>query len=229
MYTMNDYYYFMQEFGISLAETHCKNLVNQIRNERLLPLDYIGLASYFQTEFKRNPNYDYASSLIWYFLKKEHFFNANPLLSYSKPNVFAEVIQYVQDMSETENNRNIYQLLCNDRPAYINKVRDLCEELVQRFHFLGSPIVASAIISLMTGWCPILHKKFIPFLLRTNNLSKEFLVVIDTFSPLIEMGILIGMVELNYRMIILWQTILFLKKYYDNYHKNDEIIIKMMK
>ena len=222
---MEEYHDFMENYGYKLAETHCRYLANQIYAERLLPVDYIGLSIYFQTEFKRNANYEYASSLIWHFLKKEQLYKANPFLLYSKPNVFADVIRYVQeDFSKRETNHDIYNLLRNNHKAYVNKIEELCEELIDRFNFLGSPVIASTIISLMTGWCPILHKKFIPFLLRTNNLSQEFLTVIDAFSPLIEMGILTGMVEPNYQMIVLWQTILFLKKYYDNYHKNNEII-----
>ena len=120
--TMEEYNNFIYGYGHKLAEIHIQNVASQINDyERLLPFDYLGLSVYFQTEFKRNPNYEYASSLVWLFLKKEQILKNSDLL-YSKPNVFAEVIQYVQNISEEENNHDILQLLLYDRHRYVEKM-----------------------------------------------------------------------------------------------------------
>ena len=212
---MKDFRTFANDYG----ETFVKLYYDLFHEEYFSPLSYTGIARYFLTEFPETRDYAHASSLIWGFLRNEGLVSRNSKIANMSPDGLAEVVKYVYEETRRENSQQILELLQQNKKAYAEKIQELCKDLLSQFEFLETTASVTAILSLITGWCPILHKKFVQITknVSVNQIAKELSRAIDTMEPLIELGITIGCIQMDLPMIAIWGLLRFVKNIYNNY------------
>lgn len=188
------------------------------RTEYFAPLSYTGIFRYFQVDFMENPDYVHASVLISDFLKRERLIAPNSEIANMPSDALADVVRYVHNVSKREDSNIIFELLKNDKKAYADKIEALCKELFDKFRYIKhSNVVATAIISLMTGWCPILHEKFVQFTSNGKSIAKDILRAIETLEPLISLGLGAFGVSNSIWPMLIWTYVKFVINIYNNY------------
>lgn len=180
---MKDFKTFANEHGVAFAKLYCE----LFQTEYFLPLSYTSIVRYFQTEFKEQPNDVHAAILIGEFLKKEGLVGRNSVIANIPSDALTDVVRYVREISRHEDSQQVYDLLLHNKDAYVEKIDALCKDIMTRFNYIKTASVAAAILSLITGWCPILDKKFVPVDKKFNSFTKDDMFdILDILSPLID-------------------------------------------
>lgn len=212
---MNDFQSFSTNHAEALVRLHGELFQTEYYNS----YSYTGIARYFQIEFPETKDYTKAAFLLREFLLREGIVNRNSVIANMLPENLVEMVKYVDSKVGTNKTQDIFELLLKDKHDYANKIKELCEDIVSHFSYLKSAAAVMAILSLMTGWCPILHKNFVQTCHDVNikQIAKDLFVVIDTFEPLIKAGCALGVIQANVPMTIIWSLLLFAQKCYNNY------------
>ena len=189
------------------------------QNEFFEPLSYTSIVRYFQSDFRENPNFIHAACLIGDFLKKERLVGHNSEIANLPSDALEDIVRYVYEISCQEDTHLIFELLQKDKRAYAEKIEALCKELMTRFEYIKSATVATAILSLITGWCPILHQKFLPKYKKAKNIADELVNSLMTLEPLISIGVAVLGETYGLPPMVIWACIHSMLNIYAKYYK----------